>query len=489
MNNILATGESRIGGTGISLNFNFDNQSTILGENAGKDLKIGSFSSTSTGLQRNFFNTFIGHKAGQNVLTSAENLYLGNEAGINTNGSNNIILGRNKDSGLPEFSYNIVSVGNNNYTGNEGITLGTHNDNGAYENLVIGKLQDVRGINNILSGFRNTVLGYYNISIGNDNKTSNTRGSVVLGNEIRSSGRPSSNYIAIGNGIYVNEIVQSSNYIQIGNDLGSNTFSINIGNTIVRGGSNDTLFLGLSNEGRGINTVIGGSLGGISNMDQFIDDTCNYFGRAYVKGGIYTDRLSLGSFRSNDVSITIAAPSLYSSNIVPMSSNTVIYTLPMPPSSNEGLTVLSTTDTGIMSWIGSVETLIRDSDQIKQGTSNLYYSVNIVDQRVDARVNANFRDKFVENFDANYKQKMLELDLDTIDNGTSNRHITNNVYDRDLFVLGTLTVNKIKVLGGSVNGDGGIDKFFKSMVVNTSNELLDTIFKLTKRIEELEKNA
>lgn len=461
MNNILSTGESRSGTGGISVNFSFENQSTILGENAGKDLKIGAFASST--LQRNFLNTFLGFKVGQNVLSSVNNVYIGNKTGIDLNGSNNIILGttRENEGSARKFAYDILSIGNNNHTELGGMTFGTSNDNNASENLVIGMHQHTNGKNNVLLGFRNTSSGERNISIGND----------VLQESV------TSNYIAIGNNIYISERVMSSNYIQIGNNLGSNMHSINIGNTIVRGGDNDILFLGLGDGSNVLNSVMGAAGEDFNDIDEFIGTSSNMYGRTYVKNGIYTDMLSFGNFREDNMAVTIVMPSSSFSNIA-FSSNTVVYTLPEGPTGN-GISVLGTNQRGDLSWIDDATFFIKSIDQIAEGTSNKYYNEDLV----DARVNAKFSDMFTDSFDTKYNDRLQELSLDMVGNGTNNRFITNNAYDRDLFVFGTLTVNKIKVLGGNSSGESGT-----VLAINTSNELLDMIFKLTKRIEDLEQN-
>lgn len=495
MNNILATGESRFSLGNISLNFNFDNESTIIGEFAGKDLKIGSFSSTEIGLQRNFFNTFIGHKAGQNVLTSVNNVYIGNETGINTNGSNNIVLGTNSNKGVQEFVFNSISIGKGNTIATDGMIFGNANKNDG-DNIVVGRGQDVKGKNNILAGFSSSVVGNKSVSLGSDNSTSSHR-SITIGNDIFDDSLGASNYIAIGNNIYIDDTMSGSNYILIGNGLSnSNSHSMNIGDTIIRydSGRNDVLFLGLDgkyerNGSNKLRTVIGSTQSNMPFIESFIGGSSNF--NTYIQGGIYTDGISIGKFNNNDLSITLRLPSPGDSDVRAFNttSNAIVYTLPELPDQlgDSENAVLSSTKDGVLYWIDDYTSLIKNTDQIAQGTSNLYYSANIVDQRVDARVNANFRDKFSPSFDIDYNKKIKLLNLDTISNGTSNRHIQNNVYDRDLFVFGTLTVSKLQVLGINVKDEQNMNDYFKSMVFNTSNDLMDTISVLVKRIEELER--
>ena len=129
MNNILASGFARYNAGNITNNISFENQSTIIGEFSGQNIL-----DTST-LYRNFYNTFVGYKAGQNSINVVKNIFVGFEAGLNVYaGSNNIIIGKNEDYGNSMNIYDIVSVGNGNYTETASMSLGTSNINKGYQN-------------------------------------------------------------------------------------------------------------------------------------------------------------------------------------------------------------------------------------------------------------------------------------------------------------------------------------------------------------------
>lgn len=480
MNNILANGLSRFNSSSVTNNISFDFQSAILGEYAGKDLKIGNNSLSSFELQRNFYNVFLGYKAGQNSINSIKNIFIGSETGINLNGSNNIIIGKNIDIGLSEYSYNVISIGDDNRTSTYSITIGGGNKNIGFQNILLGKNNNIKGDYNTAIGNDNTLFGNSNIAFGN-NTLSNIEGSIIFGNN--------------------NDFANKYNSILIGNSLNTNSnFNINIGDTLLRFDNyydNEILFLGIENKynSNALNIAVGFLDKDISNLDRFIINNAsnNDVNSLYVKSGIYTDKITIGNYDTSNITISLIPPNI--SNIAYLPYSNFTYTLPLYIPNTDSNIYLTTNSNGEMSWknfddiYGNNKFLnlsLNSTDQLKEGTSNLYYKSYLVDARVDSRVSATFRDKFSLYFDDNYNKKLLELNLDSISNGTSNRYIYNGVYNQDLHVFGTLTVNKLQVIGTDIKNENNLNSYIKNMVENTSNDLSAVIQKLVERIVYLE---
>jgi hypothetical protein len=125
------------------------------------------------------------------------------------------------------------------------------------------------------------------------------------------------------------------------------------------------------------------------------------------------------------------------------------YTLPILPNDTTNI-VLSSDKNGIMFWKNvNFEDIIKNTDQLKQGTSNLYYN----DIFVSSKINAIIRETFGIYFNQYYGQKISTLNLDQIINGTSNRYIQNGIYDQNLNILGSLYVSKLTNIVGNMVKD------------------------------------
>lgn len=464
MNNILATGYPRYNGGANTEYIKFDNQSTIIGESAGKNLYL--YTDTLVG---NYYNTYLGYNAGLNSIQSFGNVYIGYQAGMNIeNGSNNIVLGHENNDGFTVSAYDIISIGIDNTTSTNSISIGTSNVNSGYNNVMLGKSNDSFNADNV-------------ICIGNENVYSNIDDSIIIGHDNNViSDRLNSNIIILGNNNIKNEQIDyddllSANPILIGNDLNlsNSNFVINIGNTFLKydNYSNvEIICLGESFGKYGSNslyTAVGFSWSNISNtsntneiynLDQYIQ-SCNAVPSSlYVNNGLFTDRLTLGSYEMDasnigNYTISLVCGSNLTSNIV--------YSIPdYPDLSSYNDFVLSTNSYGTMYW-KKADFLAGTTDTIRQGTSNLYYNSALVDARIDA--------KFYNNFDINFNNKVSSLTLDTITNGTSNRYISNGTYNRDLMIFGTLTVNRLKVLGIDANNESQYTNYMTSLLNNDSN--------------------
>jgi len=442
MNNILPSGLTRFNTAGVTNNINFDNQSTIIGEFAGEDLKLDA-----DALYRNIDNTILGYKAGQYSINLAQSTFIGSEAGLYIGtGSNNLIIGRDHNYGFPIISYDVISVGFYNKSFANAVTIGFNNENIGFNNTLIGRDSFVAGNNNLLMGNnQSSKNGNNNVIMGIRNTVDNAMDSVVIGNNNVLNGTSGS--ILIGNNLYNDEAI-----------------SMNIGD-IVYQYSNSFIV----NAEKVPDVIIGYNHNEILKRDHLIN-TCNITsnGNLFVKNNIYVPKISIDT-------ITLAClPELIDSNIF------VEYILPKLPDDYADNVALSLQNKNEMVW----KRLYRNTDELPQGTSNLYYDVNIL----DAYIEANFRNKLITLFNETVQQYLPALSLDNFYNGTSNTMIIDKTYDNDLNVTGTLYVNKLVVHKIEVLSYGGneLSHPAASSPGVTMESLLNTIDQLVKRIEYLE---
>lgn len=438
MNNILATGYARYNSsyqTYISL---IENDSTIIGLNAGINLLLEKETSR---------NVFLGTNTGQYSSTPYENIFIGYDAGkYILKGDNNIIIGREIDTGTINNIANILSLGFFNKTLDNSITIGDNNCNIGYLNFIGGKSNIIYGSNDIVIGNKNTIGGNYNIISGFSNTIS------------------SNNNIVIGSNNYA-----YGNQLLIGNNLlNNNSYNINIDNTLIKysGSNNQLLFIGNGNKydnNRGISVAIGYKIDDkntLLNYDATLKTSSNIRPSLYVKDGIYTDSLILST--SNEYNIYITGASNLTSN--------VIYKIPQIPDDTTNI-YLSTSNNGELYWTKAIAENLTgtiNSDQVFEGSSNYYYD--------------EFR--FINSFNNNFNR----ITLDDISNGTSNKYIKNGIYNQDLMVFGTLTVNKLQVLGIDIknNSANNFNGYIGNLVSNTSNDLINIINELRIKIKVLE---
>ena len=435
MNNILPSGKARIGQNEFDDKLSFELRSTIAGEHAGLVLN-----SPADALFRNYFNTFVGYQSGRNSVYSKNSTFIGYNAGNDISiGSNNIYLGNEfydeDENVFRKTRYDVLSIGINNKTNTNSITVGTQNRNLGYKNIVSGIGNNLKDNENILigcdndssnnssitlgsynfnSGFKNIVSGHgnrvtnsENILIGHDNITSNILHSIIIGK---------------------NNVLQDTvDYINIGNNL-TYPYKINIGDTFLKysTSNDDMIFLGLHSSNV-TSTAIGFLNTEIDFSSNFPYLSSNRHS-LYVKNGTYTDKLTIGKFDSSNVnkySISLTCPLELISNIE--------YVLPQFPENYKDM-FLTTDDNGIMSW----------------------KEVN-----VQAQIDDN-------------------LNLDKIRNGTSNQYIQNGVYKSNLHVDGLLVVNKLQVLGTDVTNYN--TQYVQQYNANMSNY---TIIEIDKKIANL----
>lgn len=424
MNNILPSGFPRFNSGNLTNNITFDNQSTIIGEYAGKDLNL-----SINPILRNLNNTFIGLKAGQNSLDVGDTILIGRETGMNLyTGSNNIIIGRDNDEGFLMTMFDVISLGYMNKTADDSISLGSYNTSLGYQNLLTGK--------------HNEVVGYDNINIGNKNILQNVNRSICIGN----------------NNYYMND----SNIIMIGNDLHQdavNPFTMNIGNILY--GTKKEIYVGTS----ALPVAIGYDY---DEIHQSFDTSYSL----YTRDGVHTNRMKVGS-------VTLLGNHADA-------SQDIVYTLPALPTNYMNV-ALSLNNSNEMIWTR----LYMNTDEILQGRSNLFYNEPMIDRRVDARFDANLSQRFSTYFNLDFDTKIQTVTLDSLKNGLTNQMIIDKQYNNDLFINGTLSVdrlivNKIEVVGyGNEYMPAGVKHDNNYNI--TSNEFIATINVLLARIKVLER--
>jgi hypothetical protein len=460
-NNILANGESRFNAGGVTNNISFENQSTIVGENAGQNIVDPSAT------LRNFYNTFVGYKAGQFSINVFKNIFVGFEAGMNvTAGSENIIIGRNKDDGDSLRLNNIISLGFDNTTPDKSISIGTSNN--------------IIGFANIGMGINNSILGLQNISFGNGNTILTSNDTLVIGNN-NETYADNGGSIIVGNNIIVPNTPSASNSIYIGHNLDCSNYVMNIGNVVYlydNFSNNEILFLGHKNKynsNHALHTAVGFNDTDIFDIDHHMQSDAknvasNMWYSFYVKDGIYTDSISLGNYTSNiNYSITLKSNTSIASNIH--------YTLPLLPDTSN--VVLSVDENCVMYWKPArFDNAIETTDQLTEGKKNKYYKDDEVSFKINTYINQLFPSLF--------KQNLALVNLDQIKNGTSNKYIQDGFYDQDMTVAGGITTNKIQVLGNDIQPNTNINNYIANTIGNTSNELVNMITILLQRIQFLE---
>lgn len=456
MNNILASGFARYNAGSLNTYINLeDYESTIIGKYAG-DALIGN---------SRYRNVFLGYKSGQLSTNTLENIFIGWESGINVkSGSNNILLGRENEfeTNIIENLNNTISIGFLNKLKDESIIIGNENINNGIYNIILGKNNDVLGEKNIISGYENINNGLNNISFGYNNNIIGNK-NIIYGTENNISGF---NSIFIGNNNIVqsnidnslifgnNNFCNSNNVILIGFDLNNSNinYSLNIADTICnyKNEEKNILFLGLNSNN--FSSAIGYTTDDISNIENKINSNEKH--SLYIKDGIYTNKITLENNylinNSNlDENSNIIIDIIQSNNYITLTANSNItksinYILPSIPINTSNI-FLSTKDTGELYWDNitkyttnintNTNINISNSDYIKEGTSNLYFTNNRFNINFDNRLNYLYPNGF------------NNINLDNIINGTSNKYITNNVYPENLLITGTLTVGKLQVLG------------------------------------------
>jgi hypothetical protein len=505
MNNVLASGYSRYNNTNNTY-INLEGyESTIIGKFAGTNL-IGN---------TQYYNSFIGYKAGEFSTSTLENIFIGWKAGANIiTGSNNIVLGRQDKTNINiENINNIISLGFDNIIReNNAITIGMNNSNSGENSANLGNYNNVLGKSTIILGslnnnnniscniinssilgnnnnFRNSDEDNYNVLLlgsdnnlkgnditvlGSNNTFNNINNSLIIGNNnIVYSSNVNSNIIIIGNDNSLSDSNQlKSEPILLGYNLyNSSNVIINIGNTILKYSdfnSNEILSLGNGKNDNILPVAIGYNT---SNIIEPLNEKNKH--SLYINNGIYTDKVTFGS-NNNFSKGTITL--LNNSNLINSANSNITYTLPILPIFSASNMFLSTNKNGELYWNSiDVNNVIKNTDELKEGTSNNYYSYNKFENDFNTKINNIFPQYF--------NNEIIKKNLDDITNGTFNKYIRNGIYNQDLLVYGTLTVNKLQVLGLDIKNDGPVSY---TVLQDRISELERLLSNAVQRIVKLE---
>lgn len=469
-NTITADGNSRFSTNSLTDYIFFDNRSAIVGENAGDNLNA-SYS---------YYNTLLGYKSAERSIYSYLNTFIGAEAGANIQkGSSNIIIGKEYMKVLSNNTYspistsNIISLGINNKTSDNSISIGHSNSNIDTYSLSIGR-------QNIIKGKWANCIGNYNNFIASDE-------SIIIGNKNGllnvNSGH---NVLVIGNSnVYDKQLkyekLLSKQPILIGNNLNNDNEHciINIGDTFVK--YDDYV----NNE-----YVLIGAKGNYSNLPNvaigfnYTDITCNIINTSndaslYVKNGVMADKIILGNYSSNaeerfEVSI----------GVLPNLSTNIQYYLPNLPENPNNM-FLTTSNNGEMYW-KYISTLIGGGGGDSGNGNDGGLSLLTTDDLPEGNNNLYFTN---QNFDNRFDYKISNTTLDEIQNGTTNTYIKNGIYNRDLVIFGTLTVNKLRVLGVNFKPDTTLEGYIEDVIYDKTFGLISALEIENSNLKvQLEKN-
>lgn len=138
------------------------------------------------------YNTLIGYKAGNKIVSGVNNVMLGANAGLNTLASDNIFIGTNAGISVVNASRNIC-VGSSSgrmISGNNNVLLGYNNTtttSGVYNSIALGTNTTCTGNANITIGFQSQMTSTNSILIGSEsiNQADN---SIIIGKNIINSG-------------------------------------------------------------------------------------------------------------------------------------------------------------------------------------------------------------------------------------------------------------------------------------------------------------
>ena len=480
MNGILATGFARFDNTGNNVYLSFDYNSTVVGENSGKSLFL-----FTEALNRNYFNTFYGYRSGQYSSIATNNIFIGYDAGRYVQiCSNNILIGANYSDNSFKTLYDVLAIGYNNNPSYNSIYIGNSNSDSGYNNVLIGDNNNGQNVSDI-------------VCIGNQNDLLNITNSILIGNKnITGTTQEADNVIVIGNNNLTNSTINytdllNSNPIIIGtniNDSQSCEFTINIGETYCKYDNyvdNELLYLGGKSKYKNdfISSTFGFQYNEINLIDSLynLQQSNNYLESSnfkitpssiYAKYGIFTDKISLGSFPS-DTSELMSNYSITLYNSSNLTSN-IRYIIPDYPDIESAF--LSYEDGGNLVW-KKINIKEYNTDKISQGTSNLYYNPVLVDARIDAN--------YARLFQTNFELKMSQINTDNINLGSNNKFITNGIINSDLYVFGTLTVNRLQVLGVDLDKKMTLNEYIDDILQETSNTIFNTINEYDNRIEYL----
>jgi hypothetical protein len=418
-----------------NFNLSFYKNSTLL--------KKYNYTPSSINLSYNTYNKITNH-INDSALKGTNNIRL--EYSISSNTVNN----ENLNNYITELYFRNFLIAYDN----------DDNNKNQYQNLAIGNNINITGNNNIGIGSNITIVGDNSLIIGNENSENPITESIIIGKRnFRDNYAKKS--IIIGSNISSSLI--NSNQIVIGNDI-NNSFLLNIDNVICK--DEKQLYLGLGS----IPVAIGYDE---SNSPNISNDTS-----LYIKNGI--DAPSYNFRNSNNYYISLRANEGL--------TNDITYTLPILPSNFSRL--MLTTDTfGNMKWsetntfdidtnlilnniitnnltvngyisgdgkkITNINISDKTTDELREGTSNLYYTpertcniifsnINIIDSDYLKEGKSNLYYTYERDSNSFYSNLNL-ITTDIIKEGNSNLYFSSNYLSNAVyFTFNNYTTDNLK---------------------------------------------
>ena len=398
-------------------------------------------------------NIIIGKDAGYSANYLNNSILLGNSTGYNIkSGHFNIIVGNNYTNITNNY---ILSIGYNNYTNNNSLIIGTSNINCNLSNIILGNKNIIYNDCNFIIG-NNIISSNYNIIYGN-NYTINGSNNICMGNAININNNNSiiiginsniignqsiiignnnnnlRNVIAIGNNINFN-----SNSIIIGNNINDYRFSLNIDNTICKYNTSNILYLGIGYKyGNTIPVLIGFNDINIIELNRY---------SLYIKGGLNTDEIKFGN--NNDVYISLKSNNklhkdiIYNIPPIPKNVNNIL----LSSDSNGNLNWLDVTDFEILHLIltgNCVSVNIRTNTL--EGEGSLINNINIENNKTDEIIEGKKKEFYnINKINENFYNFIKINNTDLLNEGIKNYYFNyNNNYKYFLESLKTITTNNI----------------------------------------------
>jgi hypothetical protein len=203
------------------------------------------------------------------------------------------------------------------------------------------------------------------------------------------------------------------------------------------------------------------------NLDKIVQGSIN----RYIVNNIYNDSLVInGTLTVRDINI-IDLDSDYYSNIY----NSNLHSCSEHEPSYSGLT-----DTNVSNIVyGILGDRMVTYEVTIQNTSNfIFQELAPLEQNI-SNINSNL--SILRNEIDNVKDSLGRVNLDDVIQGTSNKYITNNLYNDSLFINGTLTVRNINIIdidtpdiAYNINTGSSSTSYVNS--TNVSNIVMDFLF-------------
>ena len=494
----------------------------------GKDINIKGTNNISIGNNHNVEgdnSIFIGNSLSTNKIykNSKDSIVIGNSNFINNFTKNSIILGNN--------NFNNLDENNSNYYGflsKNPIVIGNNIQNidyhlNIYDTIV--KYDDASSCNEILlSGYKSKYNNFLPVAIGfSSNSDLPIKGLYKLeyvSNTYMQYGYSNFTKTVMIDGILqeIEDIVLTSNLItEISSPnnkiLTDDKYALYTKNGIytdtisVYNNTNYSVKLSTNNElNQNIQYVLPKS---IDNYNSTKNIFLSYRQNAQNEKEMYWNTLE-SVIQSGDLNTKNIITTGYISSGKHITASSYISSLSYIVSSSY---IFSSNFIGIGSNLTNLNLNDRDTNLLKEGSSNLYFTYqrsgmiaegsnvkamnytlstsNEIIKRIDSLTTNKIKEGSNLYYTSNrFDERFLTKTLDNLYNGTSNKYITNDIYTNNLLITGTLTVGKIQVLGVDFPNTGNGISFASQLDLNNLktqvSQLSQTVNSLLARVQALE---